>query len=203
MCKKYEKSLFYSKPNFFEDINNFDGRRKVLSVANEIVVGSMDGVVITFTKTEDFKNIVLNVTEALHLVERRRDLDKWFKTLRMRVTAWKSDADAIVLLTTSGRSAQMLSALSPPCPIIAVTAHESIARRLHIFRNVIPLYYQRRRAVNWREECRNRVLFGSEFALKTGLFCGGAKLVVLAPSEEGAAYCDEFQIVIAPLQYAK
>ncbi|RVE43525.1 hypothetical protein evm_011810 [Chilo suppressalis] len=215
ICKKYEKPLFYSKSNLFEEGYRYNGRQKMLSVAKEIVNGNMDGVMISDVNApiEIFKNIILNTVEALCLAEEGRELEIWYTTLILKIkspqlvpvttmvaavlAAWKSGVAAIMLLTASGRSARMLSSLSSPFPILAITAKESVARRLHLYRKVIPLHYKGRRAVNWREEWRNRVLFGSEFALKTGLFCGGAKLVVLAQSEEGAGCCNEFQIVIA------
>lgn len=53
-----------------------------------------------------------------------------------------SKAKAIIVLTMSGASARLLAKTAPPCHIIAVTAHESTARLLHLYKKVLPVYYQ-------------------------------------------------------------
>ncbi|KOB77394.1 Pyruvate kinase, partial [Operophtera brumata] len=96
------------------------------------------------------------------------------------LAALQCGARAILVLTATGRSAMTLSFASPTCHVIAITTRKETARRLHLYRRVIPLVYD-------------------AFALSARLFGVGAKLVVLAPSEEGSGYCDGFQIISVPL----
>lgn len=52
-----------------------------------------------------------------------------------------NSASCIIALSLDGSAAQLLSKYRPPCPIIAVTTEEEVARQMQIHRCVLPLYY--------------------------------------------------------------
>jgi pyruvate kinase len=55
------------------------------------------------------------------------------------LTAEDLDAAAIITATTSGRTARMICRFRPACPVVAMTMHESVRRRMAVYWGVYPV----------------------------------------------------------------
>ncbi len=55
--------------------------------------------------------------------------------------AYNSCASAIVVMTSTGRTAKEAAKYRPKCPVMAVTRNAQVARQLQLHRGVIPLFY--------------------------------------------------------------
>ena len=75
------------------------------------------------------------------------------------LASYKSQASAIVVLTTSGATAHMVTKYKPHCPILFVTRFDRHAREMQLYRNCIPLLYEKERAGSWMKDVDDRVQF--------------------------------------------
>ncbi|XP_030028120.2 pyruvate kinase isoform X2 [Manduca sexta] len=216
-CKKAGKPVIYLMPKLAEEYYEpYAADRQILTTATQLVDKGVDGVMLVDSNelTKPPTEIVLSLVKGIWIAENDVQVDEvYYKqsfemdipvlpplstAMAASLGALKVGAKAILIMTVSGKSARVMSFAAPPCTVLAITTRKETARRLHLYRKVVPLFYDKGRAQNWHQEWRNRVDFGTDFGLKTGLFCTGAKLVVLAPSEESTGYCDGFQIVAVP-----
>ncbi|XP_050667642.1 pyruvate kinase-like isoform X2 [Leptidea sinapis] len=214
VCKELQKPIFHLKPDTTLDYYSLrESKRSVFIEINEVVNSCVDGIVISDDLKSEFppKEIVRSIIRAMaletldnsgivadYLEVKIPALVPLSLALGASLAASKSDAKAIIVFTKTGNSARWVSFTAPCCPIIAITRRKSTARRLNLYRKVIPLYCDVPRFCNWRLEWQSRVDFGTTFALKTGLFNSGANLVVLAPTKESIGYCNGFQIINVP-----
>ncbi|XP_063802684.1 pyruvate kinase PKLR [Pseudophryne corroboree] len=109
--------------------------------------------------------------------------------------SFKCCAGAIIVLTTSGRSAQLLSRYRPRAPIIAVTRNEQVARQAHLNRGVFPVLY--------REPQQDACLFGisvqSAFTMERrkvrGFLHKDDIVIILTGWRPGSGYTNIMQVV--------
>ncbi|XP_060801805.1 pyruvate kinase isoform X2 [Amyelois transitella] len=104
-------------------------------------------------------------------------------------------AAAIVVITTSGRSAHLLSKYRPRCPIIAVTRHPQTARQAHLYRGVLPIVYQESAASDWLKDVDNRVQYGLKFGRTRGFLKTGDNVVVVTGWKQGSGFTNTMRVM--------
>ncbi|KAE9555728.1 hypothetical protein FO519_001080 [Halicephalobus sp. NKZ332] len=108
-------------------------------------------------------------------------------------------ASAIVLVTTTGRSAELVSRYRSPVPIIAVSRYDRTSRRLHLFRGVFPLHYKNEvRDPDWPTDVDDRISYGISVGKDRGFIHKGDFLVVITGWRQGAGYTNTLRIINAP-----
>nr|QVK45016.1 pyruvate kinase-like protein [Rhopalosiphum padi] len=107
----------------------------------------------------------------------------------------KSKAAAIVVLTTSGHSAHLISKYRPRSPIIALTRNVQVARQCHIYRGILPLFYNEQPLSDWLKDVDTRVVHAINFGKSRGFIKTGDPVVVVTGWKKGSGYTNTLRIV--------
>ncbi|KAH7723429.1 pyruvate kinase isozymes M1/M2 isoform 2 [Aphelenchoides avenae] len=136
---------------------------------------------------EDLLNITPKPTDNAHTM-----------AIAAITAAVSCHASAIVLLTTTGRTAELCSRYKPPVPIIAVSRSEQAARQLHLYRAVFPLHYTKERDEVWTQDVDNRINYGINVGKDRGFIHSGDFLVVITGWRQGAGATNTIRLITAP-----
>ncbi|XP_029436181.1 pyruvate kinase PKLR isoform X2 [Rhinatrema bivittatum] len=112
--------------------------------------------------------------------------------------SFKCCAGAIIVLTTSGRSAQLLSRYRPRAPIIAVTRNEQVARQAHLCRGVFPVLYREAQQEAWADDVDRRVHFGIEIGKVRGFLRPDDIVIIVTGWRPGSGFTNIMQVVKVP-----
>jgi pyruvate kinase len=108
-------------------------------------------------------------------------------------------AAAIVVLTTTGRSAACISSYRPRCPIFAVTRDLSTSRYLNLSRGVCSVYYKEPKGSSWDKDLENRLLYGLKTIEDMQLIKTNQFVVFVYGAHSGPGNTNTLRII----QYAK
>ncbi|OXA56448.1 pyruvate kinase isoform X2 [Folsomia candida] len=110
----------------------------------------------------------------------------------------KCRAAAFVVITTSGRSAHLISKYRPRCPIIAVTRYSQVARQCHLYRGILPIHYTDTSVIeDWMLDVDSRVQFGVNFAKGRGMVKSGDPIIIVTGWQKGSGFTNTMRIVYA------
>nr|XP_050866883.1 pyruvate kinase-like isoform X1 [Vespula vulgaris] len=104
-------------------------------------------------------------------------------------------ASAIIVITTSGRSAHLIAKYRPRCPIITVTRFHQVARQAHLYRGILPLYYDEAPLSDWLKDVDVRVQYGLKFGKSRGFVRAGDSVVVITGWRQGSGFTNTLRIV--------
>ncbi|KAL1966356.1 hypothetical protein VTN77DRAFT_4498 [Rasamsonia byssochlamydoides] len=111
------------------------------------------------------------------------------------------NAGAIVVLTTSGNTARLLSKYRPACPIIMVTRNAIASRYSHLYRGVYPfLFPEKKPDFNvkiWQEDVDRRLKWGIANGIKLGIINRGETVVCVQGWRGGQGHTNTIRVVPA------
>jgi pyruvate kinase len=105
-------------------------------------------------------------------------------------------ASAIFLITTTGRTAGLVSQCHPQCPIFAITRHGQRARQLHLYRGVYPIHYIEDRHPDWPTDVDNRINYTINSAKERGFIHPGDLIVVVTGWKQGAGHTNTIRVIV-------
>ncbi|KAL7978133.1 hypothetical protein Chor_005120 [Crotalus horridus] len=112
--------------------------------------------------------------------------------------SFKCCAAAILVLTATGRSAQILSRYRPRALIIAVTRDAQVARQAHLSRGVFPVVCHGTKQGTWAEDVDRRVQFGMEMGRVRGFLRSEDVVIVVTGWRPGAGFTNIMRVQQVP-----
>uniref|UniRef100_A0A8D1M305 Pyruvate kinase n=1 Tax=Sus scrofa TaxID=9823 RepID=A0A8D1M305_PIG len=109
--------------------------------------------------------------------------------------SFKCCAAAIIVLTKTGRSAQLLSRYRPRAAVIAVTRSAQAARQAHLCRGVFPVLYREPPEDIWADDVDRRVQFGIESGKLRGFLRLGDLVIVVTGWRPGSGYTNIMRVL--------
>ncbi|KAH7563476.1 hypothetical protein BM1_00523 [Bipolaris maydis] len=113
----------------------------------------------------------------------------------------EQNAGAILVLTTSGTTARLVSKYRPVCPIIMVTRNAMAARYSHLYRGVYPFYFPEAKpdfkTQPWQEDVDRRLKWGIMNAIKLGVLSKGDPVICVQGWRGGMGHTNTLRIVPA------
>jgi len=113
----------------------------------------------------------------------------------------EQNAGAILVLTTSGNTARLISKYRPVCPIIMVTRNASASRYSHLYRGVYPFHYNQEKpdfnTTPWQEDVDNRLKWGIANAIRLGVLKQGESVICVQGWRGGMGHTNTIRVVPA------
>uniref|UniRef100_A0A0X3PN37 Pyruvate kinase n=1 Tax=Schistocephalus solidus TaxID=70667 RepID=A0A0X3PN37_SCHSO len=104
-------------------------------------------------------------------------------------------AQAIIVVTTSGRTAQLVSRHRPRCPIICVTRTAVVSRQLHLYRGCHPIFYGEPRTELWAEDMDRRIACAIDFGRKRKFLNDGDNIIVVTGFKAGSGATNSLRVI--------
>jgi len=119
--------------------------------------------------------------------------------------ASEQNASAILVLSTSGSTARLVSKYRPNVPIIMVTRNEQTARQIHLHRGCYPFWYPEPRGIQdhqWQTDVDNRIRFGLRNALGLNIIAPGSTIVAVQGWKGGLGHTNTMRVLSVPTDSA-
>uniref|UniRef100_A0A8R1TWD2 Pyruvate kinase n=1 Tax=Onchocerca volvulus TaxID=6282 RepID=A0A8R1TWD2_ONCVO len=135
--------------------------------------------------------------ELLHMTPKPTDIAH---TVAIAATsaAASCHASAMILVTTTGRSASLVSRYRPMMPIFAICRDGHVARQLHLWRGIFPLHYGASRESDWSSDVDARINYGISVGKERGFIKKNDLVVVITGWRQGAGHTNTLRIIKVP-----
>ncbi|CAL1280923.1 unnamed protein product [Larinioides sclopetarius] len=104
-------------------------------------------------------------------------------------------ASAIIVITTTGRTAHQVSKYRPKCPIIAVSRLTQTTRQAHLWRGILPLHFTGERLPDWPHDVDARIQFAIDFGKQRKFINSGDAVIVVTGWRKGAGATNTMRVV--------
>jgi len=113
----------------------------------------------------------------------------------------EQNAGAILVLTTSGNTARLISKYRPVCPIIMVSRNAQATRYSHLYRGVYPFHYPGQKpdfkTTPWQEDVDDRLKWGIKHSIDLKVLKQGEPVVCVQGWRGGKGHTNTIRVVPA------
>lgn len=109
-----------------------------------------------------------------------------------------SKAASIIVVTSTGHSAAMISRYRPPCLIVAVTKSHHTVRALHLHRSVYPVLHDAASCGDWSEDIDFRIHHAMKICMGRGYFKAGNVVILVTGSMQGSGWTNTVRTIVVP-----
>lgn len=109
----------------------------------------------------------------------------------------EQSAKAIIVLSTSGSTARLVSKYRPNCPILTITRNPNTARYSHLYRGVYPFVYTSQRNPVWAQDIEERIEYAISNAIDLGILNAGDTVVVIQGHAKGIGHSNTMRVITA------
>lgn len=109
--------------------------------------------------------------------------------------SFKTNAAAIITLTTTGETAWLMSSFHPKSPIIMVTRNGHTSRIAHLYNNIFPLEYKQERLEKWTDDVDARLEFAVQKGRDMGFIKTGSHVIFVVGYQPGSSTTNTMQIL--------
>ncbi|XP_067140529.1 pyruvate kinase PKM-like isoform X1 [Centruroides vittatus] len=110
-------------------------------------------------------------------------------------------ASAIIVITTTGRTAHLVSKYRPRCPIIAVSRFARTTRQAHLWRGILPVHFMDRRLKpgdrlpDWPQDVDVRIQYAINYGKTSQFLRAGDAVIVVTGWRKGAGATNTMRVV--------
>lgn len=151
-------------------------------------------------KAENTIPYVAHFEEMCSLVKRPVSITESCAMAAVRASL-DTGAGGIIVLSTSGESARLISKYRPVCPIFMITRNSTASRYSHLYRGVYPFLFPEAKPdfsqVNWQEDVDRRIKWGVQNAIELKVLNPGDTVVVIQGWKGGMGNTNTMRVVKA------
>jgi len=104
-------------------------------------------------------------------------------------------ATAIIVITTTGRTAHLVAKYRPRCPIIAVSRCSQSTRQAHLYRGLLPFYFSQSRLPDWPQDVDARIQAAIKFGKSKSFLKAKDNVIVVTGWRQGAGSSNTVRVV--------
>uniref|UniRef100_T1I3S6 Pyruvate kinase n=1 Tax=Rhodnius prolixus TaxID=13249 RepID=T1I3S6_RHOPR len=109
----------------------------------------------------------------------------------------KAHASGIIVVTTSGKSAILIARYRPRCPVFAVTRYGAVARKMNLYKSVLPVHVLSPPHPCWSKDVDLRMQEGIDYGKAINIIKPGDALILVNSWRPGAGFTNNIRIVYA------